>query len=878
MDGRHKDGDGGENNARMICLDTESSICLAIDKTQHTVDAATQTTPRESQIINSPAMVDKPHRTPKPPATASSDSHFIPRVVEVNGSSDSQQQQQSHRNLNHHKPDENGAAAEKARQRELRNDGTSKSDTLHMGSMDDRNKSKTAKHSGASKGFGDSDTFLHRSLSDTGTDLDRELQAAVDMMLQGSTSIGLAERSYQFGTASRNMRGANLYSDTMSHGSGRDSERVFVPGSMRSAEDAPTSTRMQRIWLGGKQLKQKIADRFARRRDADIDEDDKSLTSIDEAESCKRKHQTEEDNDGAAEDGETKRLKCLECTNPEAAVNAMAISARGTAATTIPMIGASLANNRVIGPMVRYMQRRPLASLGIVLGVLLALLTIIIVILVVGVFPFLMRSTLQDLSLAVTSVRASAPPQVSRALKLTGRSVLAPVPEHRLKHNARLAVEPALDLAAHIGISLQHAGKVLVERDQENHPHMSSAPMSLATHAHASTLAHSVHIANSPLSHPAHVEHVTVAPPAHERLGTNIAHSAGAPSPNRETHHHQMPRVMESHASPPPTPKHIPAPSTTQSASAIARSIVNSANNDPVHLSSLPAESPAPASDSIVAHRAMHTETKTAQVTPSPPPGMIVIPNVVQPTNAPKALDADVTTTSTYMLKISGNMTSGGPIGVDVEFTEPLRLYWGDFEVGSVSSPVSIHVPGRGSFKWSWPEFEVSIPATSGTKSDVIVESVSDHPQPHSLTDKRFFFTHSPDADDDSAQTPRSLVQVGVDKIGNAPSDGAMAAQRRVINGNIALGRSNAEETGNNHVHVAKRATAATEAEGSSSTDLTSWFAAIRDNRPFTMLWRSRVKISAMGLHAKDIKFEKAVRVQCDDSKNCVVADDSPTS
>ncbi|KAJ2841373.1 hypothetical protein GGI22_007917, partial [Coemansia erecta] len=240
MDNRHKTRDGSENKARLICLDTESSICLAFDRTQHTVDAATQTTPRESQSINNSAMADKPQEAPKPPAAASSDSHFIPRIQEVNGSSESQQQQQQQQNhRRHHQQQQEeedqrktgGDLMMQTDQRDLRNDGTSKSDTIHMGSVDGHNNSKTSK-TNISRQLGDSDTFLHRSLSDTGTDLDRELQAAVDMMLQGSASIGLPDRSYQFGRASKNMRGAPAYSDAMSQGSGGQSDCVFVPGSM----------------------------------------------------------------------------------------------------------------------------------------------------------------------------------------------------------------------------------------------------------------------------------------------------------------------------------------------------------------------------------------------------------------------------------------------------------------------------------------------------------------------------------------------------------------------------------------------------------------------------------------------------------------------
>ncbi|KAJ2384149.1 hypothetical protein GGI23_006995 [Coemansia sp. RSA 2559] len=430
--------------------------------------------------------------------------------------------------------------------------------------------------------------------------------------------------------------------------------------------------------------------------------------------------------------------------------------------------------------------------------------------------------------------------------------------------------------------SLEHTPSHLEHVSTAEHP--SHLQHSLDHVGHAS-LANSVHAEHPSMMNSAHVEHPSLAPPVRERLATaaTSGHSPGT-SENHEVHQHPKQRIIESQASS-PTPNHPPATANTHSSVPLSKSIANPAKEiDRALVQSPPSSSVeshvlASNSDSSV-HRAMHTETKivfpsaATPETPSPPPGMVVIPNVAQPTSSPKALDTTVPT-STYTLQIAGNMTSGGPIGVDIEFTEPLRLYWGDAEIGSVAAPGSIHVPGRGTSHWSWPAFEVSIPATSGSKSAAVVHSEHDHSALHSLTDKRFFATHTPDTESIDETASRSFVQVGLDKMDNAPSDGAMAAQRRVINGNVALGRSNAEEAGGSHDHLAKRDT--TE-DSSSSSDLTSWFAAIRDNRPVTMLWRSRVKITALGLHAKDIKFEKAVRVQCDDSKNCVVTGDSPSA
>ncbi|KAJ1726633.1 hypothetical protein LPJ72_006273, partial [Coemansia sp. Benny D160-2] len=516
MDNRTGDNkDGDLNRSRLICLDTESSICLAVDRPTdplRTTDAATQTTPKGSNSNVHSAMADRPHGAPKHPANVSSDSHFVPRVQEVNGSSDSQQQQQQQQKQQTGRIQPlhaNGLAMPQTDERELRNDGTSKSEVMPMANTTGGRVSKANKGTTTAGLENPNDTYLHRSLSDTGADLDRELQAAVDMMLHGSNTPNttLPDRSYQFGSiSSRNMRlMPAYYADSMSHASGggqsAQSDRAFVPGSQqygeyRDDEHAENGTRMQRFWQGSKQLKQKLAERLAWRRErSGNDEDTKSLASIEDTESAEHKRSAvETDGDNRNDNKEPMdqqqqqqqpRFKGMRCCHPETVLNSVALTARGgegSTATSIPMIGASLANNRVIGPVVRYVQRRPLTSLGIVLGVLVGFLIIIIVILAVGVFPFLMRSTLQDLSLTVTSVRASAPPQVSRALKMSTnallpdqqqtRGLVAFPPPSGVRHNKRAmsfiemgrdqgpdrrSPAPAASMLQHLSVPMTHA-------------------------------------------------------------------------------------------------------------------------------------------------------------------------------------------------------------------------------------------------------------------------------------------------------------------------------------------------------------------------------------------------------------------------------------
>ncbi|KAJ2654903.1 hypothetical protein IWW48_005825 [Coemansia sp. RSA 1200] len=898
MDNRTGDNkDGDLNRSRLICLDTESSICLALDRPTgplRTTDAATQTTPKSSNSNIHSAMADRPHGAPKHPANVSSDSHFVPRVQEINGSSDSQQQQQQQQQQQKQQTGRtqplhaNGLAMLQTEQRELRNDGTSKSEVMPMANTTGGRVSKVSKATTTTRLENPNDTYLHRSLSDTGAALDRELQAAVDMMLHGSSTpiAALPDRSYQFGSiSSRNMRlMPAYYADTMSHASGggqsAQSDRAFVPGSQqygecRGDEQTETGTRVQRLWQGSKQLKQKLAERLAWRRErSGNDEDTKSLASIEDTESTEHKHGADEtDGDNRNDNKEPmqpqQRFKGMRCCHPETVLNSVALTARGgerTTATSIPMIGASLANNRAIGPVVRYVQRRPLTSLGIVLGVLVGLLIIIIVILAVGVFPFLMRSTLQDLSLTVTSVRASAPPQVSRALKMSNSAVSSDQLQQQQTRGLAAFPPPS-------GVRHNKRAMAFIEMGRDQSPdRRSPAPA-------ASMLQHlSVPMTRAAASTQAHTMQ---AAPSH-------------PPGMLERHDdHHTPQQQQQRPSLPIARGQV-APSTDDSAKGGSRGPMHSAP-PPMAPHAQPASNGGTHHQAHAATRVIIPATATAAAVAAVAPPLILMPGIAaapspeQSTSGLKALDtATVTPTTTYMLQIAGNLTSGGPIGVDIEFTEPLRLYWGDTEVGSVASAGPIHVPGRGTSQWSWPAVEVSIPASSAaTKSAVISNGAGNDGAagpPHTLTDKRLLVPHTTPsvaplkANNALEAGPHTFVQMGAEKAGDAASNGAMAAQIHLINGNAALDRSTAEDAARDHNRgLGKRDNTAS--GGGSSSGLTAWFAAIRDNRPFTMVWRSHVKISALGLHAKNVAFEKIVNVQCDDkSKNCVITDDDSSA
>ncbi|KAJ1803771.1 hypothetical protein LPJ75_005785, partial [Coemansia sp. RSA 2598] len=153
----NSDSSTDKDKAKLICLDTESSICLAFDKSLYSsrmLEAMAENRSIDPSIGQDIHMV---------PATESSaEIHFIPRVQEVDGSSDSQQ-----KIINSAADSTVGIKAP----------SSSRSANSHQASM------MTADMAYA----GDTEDYL-QGVSDADTEMDRELQAAVDMVLNGEVA------------------------------------------------------------------------------------------------------------------------------------------------------------------------------------------------------------------------------------------------------------------------------------------------------------------------------------------------------------------------------------------------------------------------------------------------------------------------------------------------------------------------------------------------------------------------------------------------------------------------------------------------------------------------------------------------------------------
>ncbi|KAJ2541437.1 hypothetical protein GGF49_003682 [Coemansia sp. RSA 1853] len=684
--------EGDSDRRRLICLDTESSICLSFDKSLY--DGNMPLAPLNSKSIDAKhsKLIDPAYRKPNDtvqPISAherqfiprvhefneSSDRHIIPRVQQINGSDDNQHQRVNRKDVvSASSNDESMATAD-----------------MVLSDIDDSS----------------------ANAQDSLTDFDRDLQAAVDLMLQGSTSPSM-HHAYNMGNMSL-VGGFNPSSAANMHEFGSSTEelrpklprRIFDRGRLLSA-----------------QLGTKITERFKRRNDNGEDpgiiiDDRRDVSAEIDGEETKRMV-----DDSLSDEINGKPTKCTDCVPP------------GSASTSRVA--------RLVSPIVRYMQRRPMASLGIVLGMLVALLVVIIIILVVGVFPFLMRSTLQDVSFEVTSVHASAPAAVSRVLKL----------KHKLHDKMFRGVVP----------------QALHKRDTDAvGPHS----LVLGSVKHVVPPVAVNHVLAPPAMHAEGAQHVGVASPPH--LVSPVAHALLPNLPGPASN-----RAIGAH----------PHVSQQDDAVTITR----------VSMSTL--------------HVAPHQPT-LSPTTPVSSPEF-------------KALDANLPPL-TYSMQIGGNLTSGGPIGVDIEFTEPLRMYWRDTEVGSIDKPNGIHVPGRGTTPWSWPAFDMTVsqaPVISGNRKLENTRALAHGP--------------SGSSEFDSEQE----VDYGA---------GTGVAQRRVMGGTPMLGRAAAEDM---------------DVQG----NLADWFAAIQSHRSFTMQWRSRVRVSAMGLHSNNIKFEKTVRITCDNNKDCVIS------
>ncbi|KAJ2633750.1 hypothetical protein H4R22_000176 [Coemansia sp. RSA 1290] len=589
----------------------------------------------------------------------SSESNLIPRIREINGSGDSQ-----HQFTKKH---------------------------LNSESLSSNDQSMAT----ADMVLSDSDNGrVERNESN----LDLELQAAVDLMLQGGMSPENTHRAYYMG----NQPLAAAFEPPYPMGA-TNPEYPLGDGKPKLPRRM-----MDRGKLLGSQLGAIIAGRFRRHASPEQDLNEETPEPTGDAKRVVDESMYKDVID-------EKPAKCTDCEPARESQTAPSRAAR------------------MMSPLLRYMQRRPMATLGIVLGVLVALLVVIIIILIVGVFPFLIRATLQDVSLVVTSVHANAPQQVSRALHLNKG--------HDMHHGFRKRDEKPAAIAHSKSVAAPSGVVHLLETPRHSESHHTNS----ATHTHAGTVV--------------------------QRPAPHTAENPG----NRA--------IVQP---PPPTPTHHDAVTITRTAMST------------VHLVPYrPALSPLPESSSSVMDS--------------------------------KALDAQVAPLK-YSMQVAGNLTSGGPIGVDIEFTEPLRMYWRDIEVGSIEKPQSLHVPGRGTTQWSWPSFDVMVsqaPEISGSNKKLEV--------PRKQLSQSSGSEH-----------------VDVNEV-NGLQD-TTVAQRRLLGGAMALGRAAGEDS-------------------EEQDNLADWFAAIREHRTFSMQWKSRVRVSAMGLHTSNVKFEKTVRITCASTKDCVISD-----
>ncbi|KAI8324483.1 hypothetical protein GQ54DRAFT_65006 [Martensiomyces pterosporus] len=470
-------------------------------------------------------------------------------------------------------------------------------------------------------------------------------------------------------------------------------------------------------------------------------------------------------------------------------------------------------------PAIRWLQERPLAAFSIALGVLVVLLIVIIVIVIVGVLPNLMRAIVQDLSLTMTSVHAIPPPEYS-GLLLPTESQLGTLPTSTVTHNARMLTEP--DPRAN-------------EWSQEAFPLTSSAfrfpstpalvPMPIVDRVGAANaLANGIReggqqpSSSAPPSAAVVVTATALSSPVRASIGLGSAAVSiiSGSHPNRPLLFRRQNIAHES--------KH--ADTTVHEDVAVT---VTHTSTSTLRIPRFPVSN-------VYSPLATNAGAVVATIANTQPALQVL------PLPAATSLKDLPLTSEKYMMQVSGNMTSGGPIGVTIQFTEPLRLFWRDIEIGIVEHPETIRVPGKGTTEWSWPPFEVTIPGnmastSGGEKRDVLVV--------HTKTESRLR----------SAAPHSSLVTLGKDRV----AEGGVA-QRRDMAGSVVLGRSEAVDRRNDEL-----------GDLASDESLADWFAAIQSHRSFTMQWKSRVRVSALGLHTSEITFDKSVKVLCGETKNCTI-------
>ncbi|KAJ1646628.1 hypothetical protein LPJ64_001909 [Coemansia asiatica] len=722
MENNSSDTTSDKDKNRLICLDTESSICLAFDKSLYS--SRMLSAMAENRSID-PSVGQDIHMVPA--TGSSSETHFIPRVQEVNGSSDSQQKIQS--------------VAESTKGIKAASDSSN-----HMSVV-------TADMAYA----GDTEDYL-QGVSDADTEMDRELQAAVDMVLNGEVNrddgrVGMQRmgRRRAFYSSNGILGSARLLTGKIFKANGSS----FVPvDNQQNNQEEPEQHEHRRLPVdqqgmadvpiddGGAEvpsaedntetntpgyfkrlnIKGLLASaRFARTRNQlpTLSEGVTSMSSLE-------KEATERKITNGLPDPSSKTTVRAVCCLPE------------------PVASTPFQGNRLLRPVVRFMQKRPMASLGIALTALAILLVVIIVVLVVCVFPFLMRTTLQDVSVVLTQVHAVPPAEVARDLRIGTAG----------RHSGRVAVEP-------LGMAVDRRG-VANNKQHWAHEIKGESPNTMF-----SSIVRGQMMASAAMSSH-HGNHLR-----HETMSNSIASAS-------------------SHRSPANTV-------TAQSAAPVRQAPIE----DVVTLTSIVTNT---------VHVAQHSTLGTAQPTHSFTPAAAI------PTFLDAVKDATVASTS-YMMQLAGNLTSGGPIGVSIEFTEPLRLLWRDTEVGVISRPEKIHIPGRGTTQFTWPPFEVIV---AGGPSQM-------------------------------QNADRLLVAPSAAPLNSVGGGGGVAQRRTIGAGSVPVLGKTLSNRG--FVH-----------EG-----LADWFDAIQSHVPFTMQWRSRVKLSAMGLHTDNILFDKTVNILCGEARNCTI-------
>ncbi|KAJ2387250.1 hypothetical protein GGI05_004140, partial [Coemansia sp. RSA 2603] len=753
--------DRDQDRNKLICLDTESSICLAFDRSLYnSLDLGL------GQNIN---MV--------PAMGTSSETHFIPHVREVNGSSDSQQ------NVQH-------KAEAKLKAINSSCSGFSSSNPASM---------MTADMAYA----GDTEDFLHGSSDiDINTDMDRELQAAVDMILTGESADSeagvLAEdnpprpsRHRAFLNVNAILGSARILTGKLFKANGNtfvqiDSEsqqqqqqqqqnpspvenpqmQDFEQTRSLNSSVVPLTGDMYEPTMAQRKfprLRGLLGTRFARNRTESpaYSEGDTSMSSLE-------KDATERKIVGVVP--ENKTTVRAACCLPE------------------PVASTPPCGPRFLRPVVQFIQKRPVASLGITLSVLLALLAVIIVVLVVCVFPFLMRTTLQDVAVILTEVHAVPPSEVSRALMVGRNSELTA--GHR--HHGRMAVE-----MHHLGIPSVHGSDHVAAKENWARDQQSSA-------------------VSSPLALSSAVEH-----------NANSLHMSSARSVVGSNGHHHSNQLRQA------TMEHIASASLSPSSVFVAQAMKQATTiEDVVTLTSVSMSTvhvPHPSLERSVV--SVHPTQSFSLATPS---SAHRGPTTIRNTGSLDAVKDVKITSSTYMMQLAGNLTSGGPIGISIEFTEPLRLLWRDVEVGIINNPEKIHISGRGTTQFTWPPIEVAVPGSLGRRDEVAASH---------------------------RDLGRPLTHAALHSSGPSENGLGAVAQRRTLDGSTPLLGRTADGLRFRDI----------DDSGYAHEGMTSWFAAIQAHLPFTMQWRSRVKLSAMGLHTKDILFDKTVNIICGEARNCTI-------